>query len=71
MHYIVKTSLGGIRTILILPGKIPDMGFRSTFEGSDSLADSVFGQVGDIMNIKLAHYLPAVRFDGFDADMQL
>jgi hypothetical protein len=59
-----------IRATLILMVKIPDWVFGSIFEGSYTFADGVFGQFGDIMDIELAHYLPAVRFDCFDADMQ-
>ena len=65
-----ESTAGGIGTILILLVKIPDWGYGLIFEGSDTLADGIFGQFSDIMNIELAHYLPAVCFDGFDADMQ-
>ena len=69
-YYIVILLQAAIRAILILPVKIPDWGFWSIFDRGNPLADGVFGQFSDIMNIELAHYLPAVRFDCFDANMQ-
>ena len=71
MTYCITDLLQmAIRATLILMVKIPDWVFGSIFEGGDTLADGVFGQFSDIMNIELAHYLPAVRFDCFDANMQ-
>ena len=69
-YYITDLLQKDIRATLILLGKIPDGDFGSTLDRCNSLADGIFGQFSDIMNIQLAHYLPAVRFNGFAANMQ-